>query len=137
MATPVEIFVIDACALIAYLRGEAGGDKLRDLLRTDALFFMHGLNLGEVYYDTLRTSGLEKASQLFSDIADLPMEVVWELDRSLIERAGHYKTRYRVSYADAFVLALAEKFRATVISTDHHEFDPVDAARLLAFYWLR
>jgi len=34
-------------------------------------------------------------------------------------------------------LALADKEKAIVISTDHHEFDVVEAAKELSFYWLR
>jgi len=54
--------VLQACALIAYFRHEQGGDKLRELLKTqNNRFFMHSINLGEVYYDTLRVSGFDKA----------------------------------------------------------------------------
>jgi len=50
---------------------------------------------------------------------------------------GKYKTSYRISYADAFVLALAEQEKAIVISTDHHEFDPVEKTGEIRFFWLR
>ena len=73
MATQVATYVVDACALIAYLRGETGGDKLRALLKKeDNKFLMHSVNLGEVYYDTLRIKGLVAATELFIDIARLP-----------------------------------------------------------------
>ena len=48
-----------------------------------------------------------------------------------------YKTSFRGSIADCFLLALAEKESAIVISTDHHEFDVIDNRGELAFYWLR
>ncbi len=138
MATPVSRYVVDACALIAYLRAEPGGDKLREWMQeTDRCFFMHAINLGEVYYDTLRSMGQAKATALFSDLADLPIEIIWTLDQALLEAAGRYKTRYRISYADSFVLALAEQQEAVVISTDHHEFDTVEIAQALKFAWLR
>jgi len=47
------------------------------------------------------------------------------------------KTVYRISYADSFVLALAEQQEAAVISTDHHEFDAVETAQAFRFAWLR
>jgi len=43
------------------------------------------------------------------------------LKASFIEILGKYKTSFKISYADSFVLALAEQENATVISTDHHE----------------
>lgn len=54
MADEVSTYVIDACALIAYLRKEKGGGKLRELLKDSYnRFFMHSVNVGEVYYDSL------------------------------------------------------------------------------------
>ena len=138
MAEKVTVYALDACALIAYLREEEGNDKLKNLLKArNNKFLMHAVNLGEVYYDTLRVSGKDKAQELFKDISELPIAVIWGLDALMIELAGHYKTSYRISYADSFVLALAERENATLISTDHHEFDEIDSSGELQFYWLR
>jgi predicted nucleic acid-binding protein len=138
MAETMTTYGLDACALIAYLRAEEGGNTLRTLLKEpDKRFVMHALNLGEVYYDTLRVAGQDKAHELFADIALLPIAVVWTVDVPLLESVGKYKTSYRISYADAFVLALAEQEKAIVISTDHHEFDPVEKAGEIRFFWLR
>jgi len=138
MAENIIGYVIDACALICYFRNEQGSDKFRKLLKKqENRFFIHAVNAGEVYYDMLRVSGKDKASELFEDISELPITVIWGLDISLIELSGKYKTSYRISYADSFVLALAERENAIVISTDHHEFDIVEKTGILSFYWLR
>lgn len=138
MAHKVTTYVIDACALIAYLREEQGSDKLCKLLKDRKnSFFMHSINIGEVYYDSLRISGEEKARELFDDIAKLPINVIWTLDIPFIHLVGKYKTSYKISYADSFVLALAEREGGIVISTDHHEFDPLEGAGVLRFSWLR
>ncbi|MEK6725209.1 MAG: type II toxin-antitoxin system VapC family toxin [Deltaproteobacteria bacterium] len=110
MAQKVTTYVIDACALIAYLREEKGSDKLCKLLKDRKNnFYMHSINIGEVYYDSLRISGEEKAHELFDDIAKLPINVIWTLDISFIHLVGKYKTSYKIAYADSFVLALAER----------------------------
>jgi predicted nucleic acid-binding protein len=138
MATEINKYVIDACALIAYFQDEQGSDKFRELLKNpNNQFIMHAANLGEVYYDTLRVSGKDKAQALFEKVALLPITIIWEMDIHLISLIGEYKTSYRVSYADCFALALAEKEGAIVISTDHHEFDVIDNVGKLSFYWLR
>lgn len=138
MANEVETYILDACALIAYLRKEEGCDKLRVLLKdSNNRFFIHAVNLGEVYYNSLRVSGKEKAKTLFEDIRKLPINIIWTLDIYFIELAGKYKASFKMSYADSFVLALAEREGGTVISTDHHEFDSVENAKWLPFYWLR
>jgi len=131
-------YAIDACALIAFFQNESGGDKLRELFKvSENEFFMHSVNLTEVYYDAVYVSGEEKAQELFEKIAELPITILWDLNVSFIKLVGKYKTSYRISFADAFVLALAEKEKATVVSTDHHEFDVIESGGGLLFCWLR
>jgi PIN domain nuclease of toxin-antitoxin system len=131
-------YVVDACALIAFLRKEEGADKLRNLMKDPGnSFYMHAINLCEVYYDTCRVSGENKAENLFEDIKQLPIQVIWGLDKNLVKLAGKYKSRYKISFADSFVLALAEKEKSIVISTDHHEFEPIAEKIGPEFYWLR
>lgn len=134
----VTNYVIDACALIAYLRGEEGGDKLRALLKEPGKkFFLHSVNLGEVYYDSLRFSNKEYADKLLEDVKKLPIHIVWNLDAEFIKLLGKYKTSFKTSYADTFVLSLAEREEATVITTDYHEFSVVESSCNLTFLWLR
>lgn len=138
MAQKVTNYIVDACALIAYLREEKGNDKFCKLLKDrKCRFIMHSVNLGEVYYDSLRISGKEKASELFVDVAKLPISIIWTLDIPFLQLVGKYKTSFNISYADSFVLSLAERENGVVISTDHHEFDPIEGAGVLRFSWLR
>ncbi|OQX22133.1 MAG: hypothetical protein BWK75_01520 [Candidatus Altiarchaeales archaeon A3] len=131
-------YVVDACALIVYLRKEDGNDKICALLKDkNNQFFMHAVNVGEVYCNSLRLCSKEKAGKIFDDLNLLPINLVWVLNAAFIEIVGKYKTSFKMSYADSFVLALAEQENATVISTDHHEFDVVESAGILPFYWLR
>jgi len=57
--------VMDACALIAFLRDEPGADIVTNLLRDaeagQATIYMNSLNLLEVYYDAYRVDGKQKA----------------------------------------------------------------------------
>ena len=138
MAEKITKYVIDACALIAFLQNEGGGDILRELFKMpENEFFMHSVNLTEVYYDAVYVAGEEKAQELFEKVVGLPITILWDLNVSLIKLVGKYKTSYQISFADAFVLALAEKKKAIVVSTDHHEFDVIESAGKLSFYWLR
>jgi PIN domain nuclease of toxin-antitoxin system len=86
MAENITTYVLDACALIAYLRKEPGGSTLRGMLKdSKKRFLMHAVNVGEVYYDSLRVSGTEKAQELFDDLACLPITIVWMLDISFLK----------------------------------------------------
>ena len=46
------IYILDACAMIAFLRGEAGAEVVAEILRDPGdQCFAHAINLCEVYYD--------------------------------------------------------------------------------------
>jgi predicted nucleic acid-binding protein len=42
--------------------------------------------------------------------------------------AGHLKAQGRISLADAFAAPLAEREQAILVTSNHHEFDPLLAA---------
>lgn len=98
---------------------------------------MHAVNVGEVYYDSLRVAGSQTADEILNDIGALPIHVIWSLDVPFIRLLGKYKTSFRISYADAFVLALAERENGCIITTDHSEFDAVERTGLARVLWLR
>jgi hypothetical protein len=53
---------LDACVVIAYLRGEPGTEVLKRILESSrSLLAMHVCDLGEVYYDSPRADGVEAA----------------------------------------------------------------------------
>jgi predicted nucleic acid-binding protein len=56
---------------------------------------------------------------------------------AFIQRVGVVKVAERVSFADAFALALAERLHVPLITTDHHEFDAIEQRGLFRFLWLR
>ncbi len=133
----VNKYIFDACGLITFLRNELGAEKVIQLFSDDNnTFFMHAINLGEVYYDTSRINR-QKADELFSTIEKLGIQIIWIIDKSLITNAGRYKINYKMSYADTFVLASAKELGSKIITTDHHEFDIVSHDSDLDFYWLR
>ncbi|MFH1962786.1 MAG: PIN domain-containing protein [bacterium] len=137
MAREIVNYVMDTCGLLVYLRQEEGCEKVKTLFRDKYnRFFMHAVNVGEAYYDTLRKDKNE-AQEIWDDIQQLPITIIWELDIPFIEIVGKYKTSFRVSYADCFVLALAEQRFATVISTDHHELESIEREGKIPFCWLR
>lgn len=131
----VTIFVFDACGLITFLRNEQGAEKVMQLFAEEEnTFLMHAITLGEVFYDTLRINK-DKAFDLFEDVNDLAIQIVWNIDENFLKAAGNFKVNNKMSYADSFVLALAKEYNAQVISTDHHEFDAVEKNTNLKFYW--
>ena len=129
---------LDACAVIAYLRQESGAEVLKELIeRPNSFLAMHVCNLGEVYYDFFRDDGLAAAQTAWANTLVLPLALRRDTDDVFIQRVGVIKVAERVSFADAFALALAERLRVPLITTDHHEFDAVERKGHFRFHWLR
>jgi predicted nucleic acid-binding protein len=129
---------LDACAVIAYLRQEPGAEVLKALIELPTTFLaMHVCNLGEVYYDFFREDGLTAAQTAWTHTLALPLELRREADDTFIQRVGIIKVEEHVSFADAFALALTERLRIPLVTTDHHEFDAVERKGHFRFLWLR
>ena len=128
---------LDACAVIAYLRRESGAEVLKEVIERPGTFLaMHVCNLGEVYYGFFRNDGLEAAWTAWANTLALPLELRRDADDTFIQRVGVIKVEERVSFADAFALALSERLNVSLVTTDHHEFDPIEQKGYFRFLWL-
>ena len=129
---------LDASAVIAYLRNEAGAEVLKELIERPITFLaMHVCNLGEVYYDFFRADGLTAAQTAWTNTLALPLTLRRDADDPFIQRVGVIKVEERISFADAFALALAERLNIPLVTTDHHEFDATERKGHFRFMWLR
>ena len=129
---------LDACAVIAYLRNETGAEVLKEMIEAPTTFLaMHVCNLGEVYYDFFRSDGLPAAGTAWTNTLALPLTLRRDADDIFIQRVGIIKVEERISFADAFALALSERLNIPLITTDHHEFDTVEQKGHFRFQWLR
>ena len=113
---------------MAYLGDEPGRERIEQILgnANDGLcrLLLCTINLGEVLYMTERYRGLVKAQQVQGLIESLPIDLV-DASRNLVLDAAHLKANHALSYADAFVVALAQREGAVVLSGDP-EFQAVE-----------
>ena len=138
MENVVATHCLDACAVIAYVRQEPGAEVLKELIEQPTTFLaMHVCNLGEVYYDFFREDGLTAAQTAWTNTLALPLALHRDADDVFIQRVGVIKVEERVSFADAFALALAERLNVPLVTTDHHEFDAIERKGHFRFLWLR
>lgn len=118
-------FVLDACAIIAFLRDEEGAELVENMLMENECL-IHAINLCEVYYDFFRSAGEEQAKQALMDLESIGLNNREDMDYALWQTAGVFKaTIKRISLADCFAMALSKRLNAELITTDHHEFDPI------------
>lgn len=80
-----------------------------------------------------RERGTQKATEMLDDIHHLPITLCG-IDEKRVLAAAHIKANYPVSYADAFAIALAQEFGATVVTGDP-EFKEVES--VVPVLWLR
>jgi len=127
---------LDSFALIAYLEDELGAKKVEDILiqaeKQNAEAYLCVVNLGEMFYITYREQGKDKAEEALAVIDQLPIRQV-DANRKLTLAAAGIKARYTVSYADAFVAALAQQLTAEVVTGDP-EFQQL--AGIVEILWL-
>ena len=127
-------YVIDACALIAWLRDETGSEFVSSLIfNPDNNCYVHAINLIEVEYDFIRNDGQEIAQEVMRDINNSPLSINRTLNKNLTMRIAQIKSRGRISIADSICLAFAEEKNATVVTSDHHEFDRLTDEHTILF----
>ena len=131
-------YVFDASALIAYLRNEPGAESVEGLLKdTENSCQVHGLNLCEVYYDFLRSADEATAENVTQGLIGIGLSICEDMDEAFWKEVARLKARHRISLADCCCLALARRVGAEVVTTDHHEFDPLVQANLCPILFIR
>jgi len=128
--------VLDSHALLAFLRGEAGDDKVAALLEKagerDAPLRMTEVNYAEVKYMVIRKDGAERWEEIARELPTLPIEF-HPADRELADGAADFKARFSLSLADAFAAALARRHRAELVTGDP-EFKALE--KVIKVQWL-
>ena len=133
------IYVIDACAIIAFLRGEVGNVIVAGLLADpNNLCLIHAVNLCEVYYDAVRRTDAATARQDIAALLAGGLVLRTDLDTTFWQSVGELKVHPgKLSLADCFALALAQQEKGTLVTSDHHEFDPIVPLNLCPILFIR
>ena len=114
--------VLDSWAIIGWLQGEEPARaKVRDLLeqgsRGVAKLSISMINVGEVFYLIAKRHGAAPAERFLADLAMMPIQALLP-DRKLILGAARLKSRYPISYADAFAAETARNQNAILVTGD-------------------
>ena len=135
----IDNYVLDSYALIGYLEDEPFAEWLQQLLLSArhgrCRLYVHAIQLGEVYYITLREQGKTIADLAYARIKAFPVVVIDPIDEKLLLSAASLKAKFSVSYADAFAAALAGIYDAVLLTGDP-EFEALEKKGLLSIKWL-
>jgi len=117
----MKTYVLDASALFAFLRDEAGASKvdelLRETMRGRAKVLMSAVNYGEVYGLILRQFGPEQALTTVQAVSPLSIAVLDATPQRAC-KAADLKAKHKLYYADSFAAALAIEHKATLVTSD-------------------
>lgn len=120
-----DAVVFDTSAFLTLTGEEPGADTVQKFI-TDAMageIDLHAsfVSLTEIEYITRQKEGEVVARQRLADIKALPVQ--WHhSDDTLCAAAAELKAAHKVSFADAFVAATAQRLDATLVHKDP-EFD--------------
>jgi predicted nucleic acid-binding protein len=111
---------LDSWAVLRWLEGsEPAAGRVEDSLRSRPV--MSWINLGEVAYIVERLSGVDRAERVVRQLRhqltlDLPTE-------TRVLEAARIKASYLMAFTDAFAVATAMAYRATVLTGDPEILD--------------
>jgi ribonuclease VapC len=132
----MKTILFDSHPILKWTQKEAGYKKVKSFIvacRDKSMTgYMNQINLGEVYYKTIRAVGIDMARNFLENFLRLPINIILP-DTELIWKASEIKADYSISYADCFAAATAMKHRATILTGDP-EFKKVE--KIVTVEWV-
>ena len=137
----MNLFILDACALLAVLAMEKGAENIRNLFQkavdNQAVLMMNKFNFLEVYYKIYKAYGKADADNLFKTIEQMPITIKDTLTNEVFKEAGRLKSKYKLSLADSIVVAESIINKGSLVTADHHEIEPIETAEKINITWFR
>jgi predicted nucleic acid-binding protein len=133
-------YLLDACALLAYIKKEPeGGFIVKELLGRastgEIALSMSIINLTEVYYGLIRDDGIEMADKIMEDVEYLPLHIIETVTRAVYHEAARFKSAYAMSLADVFLCATAQSLPAIIVTKDK-EIEAAEQPEGLSVLWI-
>jgi PIN domain nuclease of toxin-antitoxin system len=134
-------YILDACALLAFLNDEEGSDTIEVFLEQSAAgevsVYMSIVNLLEVYYGELRDKGAGIAQIVLDMVKHHSIKIVNAVSEQAFHEAARLKTTYKMSLADCIGLATAIELSGQFVTSDHHELEAVTKNENALIFWFR
>ena len=132
-----QALVLDTWSVIAYFEDEPSGEQVADLIAdaqdSGASLAMSVVNAGELWYLMARRSSEADANGAIAELRQLGIHLT-EVDWDLARAAASFKSKRRMSFADCFAAALAQRSKAKLVTGDS-EFKQVEGD--ITIVWLK
>ncbi|MCL1833004.1 MAG: PIN domain-containing protein [Leptospirales bacterium] len=136
-----NIFIFDACALIALLAGEPGAEKVKDIIQDaidgETTIKINQINLLEVYYHIINVYNQNKANKMLEKIKEFPIEVIIGLTADVFKEAGRIKSKYKIPLGDSIAVAECVINKGILVTSDHTDLDKIENAENIKINWFR
>jgi predicted nucleic acid-binding protein len=132
----MKTYVLDSSALLRYLDGEPGADRVEEVLkecvRGLAAARISALQWGEIAGNLYRRLEAVEAREILNNLLPSEVEIVSaNADRAV--RAASLKAAHGIGYADAFALELAIDTDEHVLLTADYGFKSVETLARIEF----
>lgn len=133
------ILVLDASAMVAFLRDEIGAEVVESaLLDAEAIAYAHRINVVEVFYDFHRGGGDKAARAALERLDTFDLQIVDDLNADLWQDAARLKSEWRrVSLADCFGVALTRQMKGEFLTSDRGELEKLEKAQITNIKFIR
>ena len=136
-----NVFFLDACAIIALLAGEKGGENVKQIIQEaldeKIVLKMNQINLLEAYYHICKIYNQEEANKVINKLKEFPIEIVTGLSEKAFNEAGRIKSKYKIPLRDSIIAAECIINNSTLATSDHNDFEQLEEAENLKIYWIR
>jgi PIN domain nuclease of toxin-antitoxin system len=122
----MDIYTLDACAVIAMLWKEPGGDVVARIFKqaskAEVLMNIHAVTMIEIYNKIYNEMGSAQADQTYQRIAANPSLAICDsTNGSFLRKFSEIKKKYSTHFTDTFVITTNEfiTYQGTIITADH------------------
>lgn len=116
-----DSYAFDTWVVLALLQGDARARSVQKILRRAqggyCRIVMSVVNLGEMYYTVAISRGRTEAARALATVEAMPIEVL-PVRRPTAILAAEVKADHSMGYADSFVVAVAVREHAVVVTGD-------------------
>ena len=137
----MNIYILDACALIAFLSGEKGADNVRIIIQNaingDIILKINQINLLEVYYHAINFYDQITANEILEEIKKYPIEIICGLKNDVFQEAGRIKSKYKIPLGDSIAVAECIIGDGTLVTSDYSDFEIIEKTEKIKINWFR
>ena len=136
-----DIYILDACALIALLAGEPGAEAVGNIIQSavdgNVKVKINQINLLEVYYKICNVYNQNEANKVIEKIKEFPIEIMVGLKENVFNEAGRIKSKHKIPLGDSIAAAECIVCEGILVTSDHNDIEKIEKAENIKVHWFR